>query len=159
MPNPTNEAARNSAPAGGSAAVQPQAWGGHATAWQALAQELDACEAAGIRATFWWRDDDACRDSPALRRMLDIAREHRTPLAVAAIPADTDASLADAIADCDTATILQHGYAHRNHAPAGERSAEFGSDRPVRVRLDELACGRDKLARAFADRFLAVLVP
>ena len=114
---------------------------------------------AGRRATLWWRDDDACRDSPALQRLLDIARRNDVPVAVAAIPATTDATLFDAIAPIDQATIVQHGYAHANHAPHGERAAELGGQRGVATRIDELAAGRTALLRRFGDRFAAVLVP
>ena len=129
------------------------------TAWRSLARELDAWRALGRIATLWWRDDDACRDSAELQRLLAIAREHRVPVAVAAIPATADATLGDAIARCAQATILQHGYAHANHATAGERSAELGAHRALDARAAELARGRELLAHAFAERFVPVLVP
>lgn len=127
--------------------------------WPALERELDAWAASGRRATLWWRDDDATRDSQPLQRMLDIAARRQAPVAVAAVPADADASLAAAILQCPQATIVQHGYAHRNHAPPGERSAELGRHRPLGVRLDELAEGRGLLTRLFGSRFIPVLVP
>src|SRR5262245_19270468 len=67
------------------------------TAWATLADELDAWGADGRRATLWWRDDDACSDSAELRRMLAVAERHRAPLTLAAIPADLEASLAEAV--------------------------------------------------------------
>jgi peptidoglycan/xylan/chitin deacetylase (PgdA/CDA1 family) len=149
----------NSAPPGGSAAAQSQAWGDHTSGWPLLAHELDAWEALGSRATLWWRDDDACGDSPALRRLLDIARDYRVPIAVAAIPASADATLVDAIASCDEASVVQHGYAHCNHACAGERSSELGSQRGLRERLDELSRGRERLVESFGPRFTPILVP
>ena len=127
--------------------------------WRLLERELDAWKALGRRATLWWRDDDACRDSPSLQALLELARRHRVPVAVAAIAATADATLADAIARSDEATIVQHGYAHANHAPAGERSAELGAHRSLRVRREELERGRERLARAFGGRFVPVLVP
>jgi peptidoglycan/xylan/chitin deacetylase (PgdA/CDA1 family) len=147
-------------PPGGSAAAQPQAWGDHASdGWRPLDDELDAWKSRGIRATLWLRDDDACADSPALRRLLGLAREYRIPVAVAAIPAAADRTLVDAIARCEEATVVQHGYAHRNHARPGERSAELGDGRELAVRLDELARGRERLARTYGDRFIPLLVP
>jgi len=131
----------------------------HPSGWQRLDDELDAWRARGLRATLWLRDDDACADSPALRRLLDLARDYRVPVAIAAIPAAADVTLVDAIACCDDATIVQHGYAHRNHARAGTRSAELGDEREFRVTLDELARGRERLERAFGERFIPVLVP
>lgn len=129
------------------------------TRFAVLRDELDRWERQQRRATFWLRDDDACTDSPALRRLLRLAGEHRIPLAIAAVPATVDASLADAIALCGEACVVQHGYAHRNHAQPGERSAELGDARSVHTRLDELARGREKLARVFGPRFRPVLVP
>lgn len=127
--------------------------------WDRLACELDAWDAAGSRATLWWRDDDACHDSPALQRLLGIASCYGVPVVVAAIPADADASLLQAIVGCDAVTIVQHGYAHHDHAPAGERSAELGAHRALDLRIAELEHGRDALARRFGDRFTPVLVP
>jgi hypothetical protein len=130
-----------------------------ATGWRALAQELDACEAAGMQATLWWRDDDACADSPALRRMLDIAEAQRTPLAIAVIPAGLESSLVDAIGRYALPTVVQHGYAHRNHAPAGERSAELSGNRALDECIGELTRGRDALLHAFGERYAPILVP
>ena len=127
--------------------------------WHLLARELDAWDALGRRATLWWRDDDACRDSAALQRLFRIARDCGVPVAVAAIPAAAGQSLVGAIERCSEATIVQHGYAHRNHAPAGERSAELGSHRALDACLAELDQGRDALQRLFGDRFMPVLVP
>jgi hypothetical protein len=127
--------------------------------WHVLLRELDAWRALGRRATLWWRDDDACRDSAALRRLLGIARAECVPVGVAAIPMACEATLVDAISACDQATIVQHGYAHRNHAPAGERSAEIGAHRALRARLEELEGGREALSRLFGARFRPLLVP
>jgi len=130
-----------------------------AKAWQRLNDELDAWSARGLRATLWLRDDDACADSPALRRLLGLARDYRVPVAIAAIPAAADATLVDAIACCDEASVIQHGYAHRNHAAPGERAAELGIERALSARLGELGRGRERLADAFGERFIPVLVP
>ena len=48
MPNENKEAARNSAPSGGSAAAQPQAWGDHTSPDAELARWIDAHHAAQI---------------------------------------------------------------------------------------------------------------
>ncbi len=127
--------------------------------WAALDRELDLWLALDRRATLWWRDDDACGDTPALQRLLAIARAHDVPVTVAAIPAKSVSTLADAIAPFSQPTIVQHGYAHANHAPPGERGAELGNHRPLDERLDELANGRRALTRLFGGRFSAVLVP
>jgi hypothetical protein len=125
--------------------------------WQVLDDELRAWHCRDV--TLWWRDDDACAASPRLARLLAIARGHRVPVAIAAVPAAVDKSLVDALAASDVAAVIQHGYAHRNHAPAGERSAELGAHRPLDERLGELSAGTDALAKLFGRRFRPVLVP
>ena len=128
-------------------------------AFDALEHELDRWAALDRQATFWLRDDDACRDSPALRRLLGLAMAHDVPVALAVIPALAEATLGEVVARHAGVTLLQHGYAHRNHAVPGERSGELGRERSVLHRLDELARGRDYLVRAFAGRFAPILVP
>ncbi|MGE5169127.1 MAG: polysaccharide deacetylase family protein [Rudaea sp.] len=127
--------------------------------WQRLDDELGAWRAAGRTATLWLRDDDAGSDSPALRRLLRIAETHRVPVCIAAIPDDADRSLVDAIGRAPLADVAQHGYAHRNHSPPGARSAELGGDRDVRIRIDELRLGRERLRELFIGRYVPVLVP
>jgi hypothetical protein len=127
--------------------------------WELLHHELDAWTALRRRATLWWRDDDACAASPALARLLSLAATHRIPVAIAVIPARIEQSLGEAIGACSEVTIVQHGYAHVNHATAGERAAELGSHRPLHSRLAELARGCERLASTFGDRFEPVLVP
>lgn len=127
--------------------------------WQALAAELDRWQAAGRRASFWWRDDDAVAGGPALDRLLALARRHRLPLALAVIPAAADAGLVEALDDAPQLYVLQHGYAHANHAPAGEKTVELGSHRPLPAVLDELRRGRRRLRGLFGERLVPALVP
>lgn len=47
-----------------------------AAMWDRLAAELDRWDAAGRRATFWWRDDDAVAPTPALDACLKAAVAH-----------------------------------------------------------------------------------
>jgi peptidoglycan/xylan/chitin deacetylase (PgdA/CDA1 family) len=129
------------------------------TAWQQLDHELDLWRAEGRAVTLWCRDDDACRDSPALQRLLAIAQTGSVPVALAAIPAALAPDLVDAVAKAEIVTVVQHGYAHRNHALPGERSRELGSHRPVSATVAELERGLGILRRAFGRRFAAVLVP
>jgi peptidoglycan/xylan/chitin deacetylase (PgdA/CDA1 family) len=129
------------------------------SAWQALDGELDLWSASGRRADLWWRDDDACRDSPALRALLDTAAATGVPVALAVIPALLEESLVDRLQQAPGVTILQHGYAHRNHAPPGERNWELGDHRPVEAVVAELQNGRTELARRLGAHFVPVLVP
>ena len=125
----------------------------------ALGAELDQWSASGRRATLWWRDDDACAATPALARMLAVAEAYSTPLALAVIPARLDPDLVDAVAAATSCAVLQHGFEHRNHAAAGERSCELGAHRPLAVTAAELVSGSERLRAAFGSRFLPVLVP
>lgn len=129
--------------------------------WKELASELDSWREAGLTASFWWRDDDATRPGPLLDRLFEIARS--TPLALAVIPALADVSLAERLSahgrHCGRAVALQHGYAHVNHAPDGEKKAEFGDHRPLNVMLDELSEGRRRMQELFAELFMPVLTP
>jgi hypothetical protein len=128
-------------------------------AWDRLAAELDAWGEAGQRATLWCRDDDAIRESPALRQLLHIFDAFDIPIAIAAIPAAIEASLTGAVSTSPRASVLQHGYAHRNHAPAPARRCELGLDRPMAEMFAELVAGRSRLEREFVGRFVAALVP
>jgi hypothetical protein len=121
------------------------------SAWQRLDRELDAWRDSDRHATLWCRDDDACRDSPALKRLLHTAGAMGVPVALATIPAVLETSLVESVGPSELVTIVQHGYAHRNHAPPGARNWELGAHRPVAVSIAELASGREILA--------AVLVP
>lgn len=131
------------------------------TGWPALAAEFDAWAASGRQADLWWRDDDATRPGPALDRLLNTAGE--TPLGLAVIPESARDSLAgrlrDHISEGGSAVALQHGYAHRNHAPAGEKHTEYGPHRPLEEMLAELEAGRRRMETLFADLFAPVLVP
>lgn len=129
------------------------------SAWLPVDDELDRWRSAGRQATLWWRDDDAFRDSPQLQRLLAIAGTAALPVALAAVPATLESSLVDALGRSRFATVVQHGYAHRDHALPSERKAELGHHREADAALAELARGLDVLRRNFGERFAAVLVP
>ncbi|HEX6119836.1 MAG TPA: polysaccharide deacetylase family protein [Dongiaceae bacterium] len=129
---------------------------GLASDWDALARECDAWASAGRRIALWWRDDDAVADTPALRRLIHIAR---VPLALAVIPAALDSSLPALLLGHGSISVLQHGFAHQNRAPSGGKKSEFPASRPWAEVAADLARGRDRLAGAFGDRFVPVLTP
>jgi hypothetical protein len=129
--------------------------------WRDLEEELDRWAHMNRAATLWWRDDDAATATPALDRLLALA--DATPLALAAIPAAASPALATLIAaraaGGGTVTVLQHGWAHANHAPDGSRNMELGTHRPTETVLAELAAGRARLADLCGAAFRAVLTP
>ena len=130
------------------------------TSWRHLSEELDAWTAAGRGATLWWRDDDAVEPSPELDRLLKLARDRDLPLALAVIPARASQALADWLAAHPArAALLQHGYAHRNHAREGEKKAELGAQRPPDVVIEELTRGWQRMTALFGATWAPILVP
>ena len=128
-------------------------------AWLWLRQELDRWHEAGIEATFWWRDDDAMSGGQPLEQLLALRRKCGVPLALAVIPASCESSLVESICDDPQVLVLQHGYAHSNHAAAGELKLELGGKRNPKAILEDLANGYERLANLFEKSYCPVLVP
>jgi hypothetical protein len=127
--------------------------------WQALDEEAARWQEAGRTAQLWWRDDDAADSGPALDRLLGLHRQTDTPLSLAVVPAHATPALADRLAAEPGVDLLQHGYAHLNHAAPGEKKAELGPHRPAMIVLGELGTGWLALERLFGGRALSVMVP
>lgn len=124
-----------------------------------LRSALDRLADQGRRVDLWWRDDDAVRDGPALRRLLALADDVGCPLALAVVPFAVEASLVDALADRGAVVVLPHGYRHRNHAPAGERKSEYPTSRALPDCLDEIRRARLLVTSLFGDKAVGVFVP
>ena len=125
------------------------------TTWQCLTKELDSWSAAGKTATFWWRDDDAAAPTPQLERLLRHAQ--CIPLALAVIPNSMTPSLVERLKDISSIVVLQHGWAHSNHACTGR--SEYPSSRSEEDVSRELAAGRRVLVEHFGGQSIAVFVP
>lgn len=126
------------------------------SSWDDLARECAAWGESERTATWWWRDDDAVAPTPALDELLRVARG---PIALAVIPMGLRADLAPRLAQEPSVAVLQHGYAHRNEAPAGGRKSEFPDERDLGAIERDLGAGFRKLSDAFGPRFLPVLTP
>jgi len=122
-----------------------------------LARELDCWGKAGRVVRFWWRDDDAIEATPALARLLDLSDAHQIEVAVAVVPASASDRLPDVLRPRKFAAVLQHGYAHKNHAPPGNPAVECGGERPVDEVIEELAKGGERLGALFGDRAEKIL--
>jgi len=127
--------------------------------WDDLARELDAWAATGRVAELWWRDDDAAAPAPALEQLLAAQRGGGVPLMLAVIPAKATESLVRRLAGEPDVVVVQHGWAHLNHARPGRSKAELGPDRPPSFVLGELARGQIRLSGLFGPAWLKVLVP
>jgi peptidoglycan/xylan/chitin deacetylase (PgdA/CDA1 family) len=132
-------------------------------AWARLRAELARWPPGA--ATLWWRDDDAGRASAAFDRLLAVAAAQGVPLALAVVPAWLEAPVAAQILGApDGVHVLQHGWAHRDHEPAGPggtrgKPAELGPARPPDAAIAELAAGWARLAALVAPRLRPALVP
>ncbi len=127
--------------------------------WQALEAEIGRWRDLGRTVDLWWRDDDAVDAGPALDRLLDIRAATGMPLALAVVPSQATAALAARLAGEGAVDVLQHGYAHTNHAPPGDKKIELGPHRPAMLVLGELGTGWLALERLFGRKAQPVMVP
>lgn len=127
--------------------------------WLPLEDELAQWRAAGRTASLWLRDDDAVAPTPALDRLIDLAREHEVPVALAIIPAGTGPDLARRLDEEAHIHPVVHGWSHANHAPASEKKQELGNHRPRQTVLDDLARALARLSELYRDRLTPLLVP
>ncbi|MXN65672.1 glycosyl transferase family 28 [Stappia sp. GBMRC 2046] len=126
-----------------------------------LQAHLDWFAERGLKARFWWRDDDAAAPTPELERLLEIARKFDAQVALAVIPSAATPELADKLKREPQAVVFQHGFQHQNHQrkDRGEKAAELGTRRNPDEAIAELRQGHDILGRLFGDKFLPTLVP
>lgn len=129
------------------------------TSWAGLIHELDAWGACDTQATLWLRDDDTRTRTFALERLLNLAAHHRIPVGLAVIPFGCESSVAGVLEQHPGLSVLQHGYAHHNHAPEDQKKAEYGGHREVSIMSAELIRGTEVLRTLFPEIFLPVLVP
>ena len=127
--------------------------------WDTLRRELDLWQAQGMTARLWLRDDDAVAPTPALERLIALARRWQAPALLAVIPVLATPQLAELLADEPLITPCQHGYAHANHAGLREKKCELGAQRPLAKVMDDLRRGKDRLAALFGAPALPLLVP
>jgi predicted glycosyltransferase len=139
--------------------------------WSPLDDVLRRTAEAGRAVAFWWRDDDVVAHTPALDRLLEVARAFDLSIALAAIPSGVERSLTERLGDEPQAHIVVHGFAHLNHAPPGQKKAEFGPNRPMgalardakaALRLAQATWPNGKLLPIFVppwNRICAEIVP
>ena len=124
-----------------------------------MLDELDRVSGGGLCLSLWWRDDDATRHTPALDHLLSLSRELDWPVALAVIPGRAEPSLGERLSSCPTTVVLPHGLHHANHAPAGEKRAEFGAHRPWATLVSDARAARASLRDRFGPQALDIFVP
>ncbi|RWE79811.1 polysaccharide deacetylase family protein [Mesorhizobium sp.] len=127
--------------------------------WQPLVEELARWQRADRKAEFWLRDDDAVDPTPALDRLLDLTGQFAIPVTLAVIPALTDGKLVARLDEAPHATVAIHGWAHRNHAPEGQKKQELDPHRSREAVLDDLARGLSRITGLHGARAVPMLVP
>lgn len=129
------------------------------TDWATLSGLIAACADSPHGLPFWWRDDDAQAPGPALSRLHTTADRFGLPVHLAIIPDGSQAALAAEIAAAPATLIpVTHGYRHANHAPPGQKKAEFGATRPDSDIARDLAAASAAL-RPFAGLLRPMFVP
>jgi len=127
--------------------------------WSPLDDVLRRTAGEGRTVAVWWRDDDAVAATPGLDRLLEVARAFDLPIALAAIPRGVERSLMERLGDEPQAHVFVHGLAHLNHAPFGEKKAEFGPHRPLAALAREADAGLRLAETACRAKLLPVFVP
>lgn len=127
--------------------------------WRPVLDALDDWQSAGLQAPLWLRDDDAVAPSPALDRLASLTERFGIPLALAVVPAAAGEPLAAKLVPLRHVIPIVHGWAHENHAPAGEKKQEFGSHRPLEVMEHELSSGLQRMKALFGHRLTPMFVP
>lgn len=125
--------------------------------WFGLRAELAIWRHQKQDLPFWWRDDDAVAPTKHLDRLAELSEATGVPIHLAVIPAQAQEALARYVHDTPHLRPVVHGWAHKNHAPDGVKSSEFGTPR-----ADAAAQARDGLARLralFGPAVLPVFVP
>ncbi|MFH1912993.1 MAG: polysaccharide deacetylase family protein [Pseudomonadota bacterium] len=124
-----------------------------------LLKELDNWSRCRAVATLWWRDDDAAAPCAPLERLTRLGADHGVACGLAVVPARTGPALRDHVLAAPGLLVLQHGYAHVNHAPPGNGAWELGPHRPTAEILAELRAGMEILRDLFGTRFVPAVVP
>ena len=125
--------------------------------WTPLRHALAEIRQAGMTLPIWWRDDDATVPSAALDTLETLAVALNLPVHLAIIPAQAKPSLARHMTQSDHLLAMVHGWQHHNHAPSGQKKAEFGTARSGAS--DELHRGIDQMRALFGARLIPMFVP
>ena len=123
-----------------------------------------ALDAAPAPVACFFRDDDAGWDDDRLFELIGLFAGLGLPLDLAVIPAALGSGAARELrARIELAGgrlgVHQHGFAHLNHEPEGERRCEFGPERPRGEQLRDIAAGQARLARLLGPAVEPIFTP
>lgn len=125
--------------------------------WSPLTTELSIWRAQHRRLPLWWRDDDATAPTEPLDQLMHLAEMLELPVHLAVIPQPATPALADVIRNSPQVTALVHGWAHVNHAPEGQKKAEFAGPRTDATA--EAQAGLTRLRGLFGPDLFEMFVP
>lgn len=113
---------------------------------------------------FFFRDDDAGWSDDRLLELLDLFTRHSMPIDVAAIPVALTSGLAVTLrsrleAQPAQVAIHQHGFAHQNHEPEGQRKCEFGGTRESSFQQSDIEAGKQRLFDLFGSHMRPIFTP
>lgn len=121
-----------------------------------LRATLDGVAGAGRTVALWWRDDDLQRPTPELDVLLAELGGHGIVPGLAAV---AGLLVPEAVAAAGAGRLLVHGWRHLNHSEPGMKKSEYGPERPLDVRLTEIAEAWRRLATVAGELALPCLVP
>lgn len=127
--------------------------------WRPLETELNQWRDEGLTLPLWWRDDDAIAPTPQLDMLSELSERLKLQVHLAVIPQDADPDLAQYTAQRQTLIPVVHGWAHRNHAPQGEKKSEFRLHRHVDAIVTDAQAGLSRLQDLFGNALRPMFVP
>ncbi|MBL8013064.1 MAG: DUF2334 domain-containing protein, partial [Candidatus Omnitrophica bacterium] len=110
------------------------------------------------------RNDDVWNLDESFKSFFDFMLDQRIPVVYGVIPAMLKDDAAQFLRRAKKKSpklldIVQHGYAHRNHAPEGEHKYEFGSSRTYVEQLEDISRGMKIMRRSFGEFMTPGFVP
>ncbi len=127
--------------------------------WRPLETELQYWSDQGLSLPLWWRDDDAVAPTPQLDRLTALSEQLDLPVHLAVIPRDAAVDLAEYVGKQKSLVPVVHGWAHENHATAGEKKAEFQLHRPIDAMVADAQAGFVRLRELFGEELRPMFVP
>lgn len=111
----------------------------------------------------FFRADDIGYPGKQFSAMIEAFQEHKTPLALAVVPAwlnkqRRDDLLKELGPDLSLWCLHQHGYRHMNHEQQ-DKKFEFGPSRENNVLSGELGRGKKKLSGLLGENFTPFFTP